>query len=148
MPMLRSLLAVTLGLFATSALAQITPAGLWRTYSDKDGAVASEARIVDNGGVLSGKIERVLAVTYKPGDKCTKCSDDRKDQPIEGLEFIRGVKKADGEEVWTGGTILDPDNGTVYKVKLTLIEGGKKLEVRGYIGVPMLGRTQTWVRIQ
>ena len=146
--MLRFVCAILLSLAAASAAAQMTPAGVWRTYSDKDGSVSSEARIVDNGGELSGKIERVLAVTYKPGDKCTKCADDRKDQPIEGLEFIRGVTKADGEEVWTGGTILDPDNGTVYKVKLTPIEGGKKLEVRGYIGMPLLGRTQTWVRIQ
>jgi uncharacterized protein (DUF2147 family) len=146
--MLRIAFAVLLSLAASSAAAQMTPAGVWRTYSDKDGSVSSEARIVDNGGVLSGKIERVLAATYKPGDKCTKCSDDRKDQPIEGLEFIRGVTKADGEEVWTGGTILDPDNGTVYKVKLTPIEGGKKLEVRGYVGMPLLGRTQTWLRIQ
>jgi uncharacterized protein (DUF2147 family) len=146
--MLRFVCAVLMSFGSTSPAAQTTPAGRLRTYSDKDGSVSSEARIVDNGGVLSGKIERVLAATYKAGDKCTKCSDDRKDQPIEGLEFIRGVKKADGEEVWSGGTILDPDNGTVYKVKLTPIEGGKKLEVRGYIGMPLLGRTQTWVRIQ
>jgi uncharacterized protein (DUF2147 family) len=146
--MLRFACAAALSLSAACAMAQMTPVGLWKTYSDKDGSVSSESRIVDTGGVLSGKIERALSATYKPGNKCTVCTDDRKDQPIEGLEFIRGVTKVEGEDVWSGGTILDPDNGTIYKVKLTPIEGGKKLEVRGYVGMPLLGRTQTWVRVQ
>jgi uncharacterized protein (DUF2147 family) len=146
--MFRFACAVVLSLSAASALAQMTPVGLWRTVSDKNGEVSSESRIVDNAGVLSGKIERALSSNYKAGDKCVACKDDRKDQPIEGLEFIRGVTKAEGKDVWEGGTILDPDSGTVYKVKLTPIEGGKKLEVRGFIGVSLFGRTQTWTRIQ
>ena len=148
--MFRFACTVVLSLSAASATAQMTPVGLWQTFSDKDGLVSSESRIVDNAGVLSGRIERALASNYKQGDKCTKCTDDRKDQPIEGLEFIRGVTKVDGKDVWEGegGTILDPDNGIVYKVKLTPIEGGKKLEVRGFIGISLFGRTQTWVRLQ
>ena len=87
--MFRLALAVVLGLSAASAMAQMTPVGLWKTFSDKDGLVSSESRIVDNAGVLSGRIERALSSNYKPGDKCTKCTDDRKDQPIEGMEFIK-----------------------------------------------------------
>jgi uncharacterized protein (DUF2147 family) len=64
------------------------------------------------------------------------------------MQIIRDAKKADGKDVWEGGNILDPNNGTVYKLRLTPIEGGKKLEVRGYVGTPLLGRTQTWVRVQ
>jgi uncharacterized protein (DUF2147 family) len=146
--MFRFAFAVVLSVSAASAVAQMTPVGLWRTVSDKTGEVASESRIVDTAGVLSGKIERVLTSTFKPGKKCEVCKDDRKDQLIEGLEFIRGVKKLDGKDVWEGGTILDPDTGEIYKVKLTPIEGGNKLEVRGFIGISLFGRTQTWTRIQ
>lgn len=133
---------------ALPAAAQMTPVGLWKTVSDTTGLVSSEARLVENGGVISGKIERVLTATFKPGKKCDLCPGDRKDQLIEGLEFVRGVTRVEGKDVWEGGTILDPDNGKVYKVKITPIEGGKKLEVRGYIGISLLGRTQTWIRAQ
>jgi uncharacterized protein (DUF2147 family) len=146
--MFRFACAVVLSLSAASVSAQMTPVGLWRTVSDKTGEAASESRIVDNAGVLTGKIEHVLTSTFKPGKKCDVCTDDRKDQLIEGLEFIRGATKVEGKDVWEGGTILDPDTGTVYKVKLTPIEGGKKLEVRGFVGVSLFGRTQTWTRIQ
>ena len=78
---------------------------------------------------------------------CDKCSDDRKDKPVVGMEIIRGVKKND-ETLWDGGTILDPNDGKVYKVRLSPAEGGGKLEVRGYIGAPLLGRTQTWIRVE
>jgi uncharacterized protein (DUF2147 family) len=102
-------------------------------------------RISDAGGQLSGKIEKL----FRPADqdqnpKCDKCSDARKDQPILGMTILQGLKQ-DGDE-WNGGEILDPNNGKVYKSKLAVAEGGKKLNVRGYIGMPMLGRTQTWVR--
>ena len=146
--MFRSAVAIALGLVSVSAMAQMSPVGLWQTISDKDGKVTSEVRIVETAGVLSGKIEKVLTTTAKPDDKCVACKDERKDQPIVGLEFIRGAKKTDGKDLWEGGSILDPDNGTVYKLRMTPIEGGKKLEVRGYVGAPLFGRTQTWIRVQ
>ena len=146
--MFRTAIAVALGLSSLSSMAQMTPVGLWKTISDKDGAVTSEVRIVDNGGVLSGRIERQLSATAKPDDKCTACKDERKDQMITGLEIIRGAKKSDDRDVWEGGNILDPDNGTVYKLKMTPVDGGRKLEVRGFVGFALLGRTQTWVRAQ
>ena len=146
--MLRYALTVALAVFAAPALAQMTPVGLWKTISDKNGAVTSEVRIVEHGDSVIGNVERGLGPDFKPGDKCTKCADDRKDKLIEGLEIIRGVKKRASEDVWDGGTILDPDNGTVYKVKLTPIENGNRLEVRGFIGFSLFGRTQTWIRVQ
>jgi uncharacterized protein (DUF2147 family) len=77
------------------------------------------------------------------------CTDERKGQVIVGMEIIRGVTKSAGTEgLWDGGEILDPQKGKLYKVRMTPIEGGAKLEVRGYVGMPLLGRTQTWIRVE
>ena len=142
------LVAAALAGSALSAVAQTTPLGLWKTISDKDGSVTSEVRVVDNAGVFSGRIERTFRTDVKTDAKCDLCKDDRKDQPIIGLEIIRGLGKASGKDVWEGGTVIDPDNGTVYKLKMTPIDGGKKLEVRGFVGFSLFGRTQTWIRAQ
>ena len=147
-PLRSLLLLVGIGLSGLSAWAQMTPVGLWKTISDKDGSTTSEVRVVDNAGVLSGRIERTFRTDVKADAKCDLCKDDRKDQLIVGLEIIRGLGKAAGKEVWDGGTVIDPDNGTVYKLKMTPIDGGKKLEVRGFVGFSLFGRTQTWVRSQ
>ncbi len=131
---------------ALPAGAQSTPAGLWRNYDDKTGEAKAEVRVVDTAGVLSGKIEKRLLKNASPTDLCTECSDDRKDKPILGLEIIRNAKKSQDAEVWEGGKILDPENGRSYTLRMTPIDGGKKLEVRGSFGP--FGRTQTWVRVQ
>lgn len=144
--MLRSMMAVVLGLSSVAAMAQMTPVGLWRTIDDNDGTAKSEIRITETVGVVTGKIERDLNPKAKPDDKCVECKDERKDQPVIGLEILRDLKKADGKDVWEGGTVLDPNNGKVYKAKVTPIEGGQKLQMRGYIG--FFYRTQTWIRIQ
>ncbi|MEI8158863.1 MAG: DUF2147 domain-containing protein [Burkholderiales bacterium] len=146
--MLRTTVAIVLALAGEFCIAQITPVGLWKTISDKDGSVASEVRIVEASDVLSAKIEKVFRADFKPDSKCVECKDDRKDQPVIGLEIMRGLKKAEGKDVWEGGTIVDPDNGTVYRARVTPVDGGKKLEMRGYLGAPLFGRTQTWIRIQ
>lgn len=131
------------------AAAQLTPIGLWNTIDDATGKPKAEVRILANAaGELSGTVIRGLEVAPDPEPNCNKCTDDRKGKPKIGLEIIRGGKKADGKDVWEGGKILDPNNGTDYRLRLTPIDGGKKLEVRGYIGTPMLGRTQTWVRVE
>ncbi len=130
------------------ALADDTsPVGLWKTIDDKSGKVRSLVRISESNGELSGKIEKIFK---EPGEdqnpKCDKCEGERKDQPIIGMVFMKGLKK-DGDE-YTGGEILDPNNGKVYRSKIALTDSGKKLNVRGYIGAPMFGRTQTWVRAE
>lgn len=146
--MFRTAIAIALGFSSVAAMAQMSPVGLWKTISDKDGTVQSEVRIIEKDGVVSAKIEKIFRATFKADDKCTECKDDRKDQLVIGLEIMRGLKKTDGKDVWEGGTIVDPDSGTVYKAKVTPIDGGKKLEMRGFVGAPMFGRTQTWVRAQ
>ena len=122
-----------------------SPVGLWKNIDDVSGKPKALIRITDNKGELEGRIEKL----FRPADqdqnpKCNLCEGANKDQPVIGLMFMSGLKKS-GDE-YTGGQILDPDNGKVYKSKLTVVEGGKKVNVRGYIGVPMLGRSQVWVR--
>jgi len=143
--MLRHLTALAACLICASAMAQVSPVGLWKTIDDKDGTVKSEIRIVETNGVISGKVERILDPEAKPGEKCIECTDERKDQPILGMEILRGLKKADGKDVWEGGNVLDPKNGKVYRATVTPIEGGQKLQLRGYIA--FFYRTQTWIRV-
>ena len=141
---MKKLFIALLAAAAGAVFAQSTPVGLWRNIDDSTGEAKAEIRIVDNGGVLSGRIEKTLKKDAKP--TCEECKDERKGQAIQGLEIIRGAKKAPGEDAWEGGLILDPENGKEYKLRLAPIEGGAKLQVRGYIG-PFF-RTQTWVRVQ
>ena len=132
-------------LFSSVACAQMSPVGRWNTVDDKTGEIKSEINITENAGVISGNIAKLLRKDAKQDDVCDQCSDDRRDKPILGLQIIRGAKKAEGKDVWEGGKILDPENGKNYTLRLTPVDGGKKLEVRGSIGP--FGRTQTWVRV-
>ena len=143
---MKALIAFAAAALAGAALAQPTPVGLWRNVDDKTGEAKAEVRIVDNGGVLSGRIEKRLLKDAKPDDVCDKCTDDRKGKPLIGLEIIRGARQAEGKDSWEGGRILDPENGKEYTLRLAPLDGGGKLQVRGYIG-PFY-RTQTWVRVQ
>ena len=143
--MLRSAIAVLVCGFSVSAMAQMSPVGVWQTIDDKDGSVKSEIRIVENAGVVSGKVDKILDPKAKQDDKCVECTDERKDQPILGMEILRGLKKTEGKDVWEGGNILDPNNGKIYRATVTPIEGGKKLQMRGYIG--FFYRTQVWNRV-
>nr|WP_145547648.1 DUF2147 domain-containing protein [Variovorax boronicumulans] len=138
------LLPLTLMLCGLAAQAQMTPVGRWQSVDDKTGEAKAQMQISEQGGQLSGRIEKLLRKEADPQARCTECSDDRKDQPMVGLEIIRGAKKAEGKNVWEGGKILDPESGKVYTLRLTPIEGGAKLEVRGSIGP--FWRTQTWIR--
>ena len=145
--MVKAVAAIIIVAFSVPAWAQMTPEGLWRNIDDKTGEAKAEIRIQANkAGVLTGVLEKRLAKDAKPDDLCKECSDDRKDKLLLGLEIIRGAKKAEDKDVWEGGKILDPENGRNYTLRMTPVEGGKKLEVRGSIGP--FGRTQTWVRVQ
>lgn len=121
-----------------------SPAGVWKTIDDSTGKPKALVTITETDGVYSGKITKGLGESDDPARVCTACTDERKDQKMLGMTIIRGVKK-DGE-TYDGGDILDPENGKVYRCKMTVTDDGKKLQVRGYIGVSLLGRTQTWIR--
>jgi uncharacterized protein (DUF2147 family) len=133
--------------FACVANAQESPAGLWKSLDDKTGKARSLIRITETAGELQGKIEKLFPVSdAEQNPKCDKCEGTNKDQPILGMTILSGLKKT-GDE-YSGGKILDPENGKTYSSKLNLSENNKKLTVRGYIGVPMFGRSQTWIREQ
>ena len=140
-----ALAAIIFASMALPAVAQMSPVGHWHTLDEKTNEVKSQIQITESGGVVSGKIEKLLRKDAKQDAVCDECSDDRKGKPLLGLEIIRGAKKAADKNVWEDGKILDPENGKNYTLRLTPIEGGKKLEVRGSIGP--FGRTQTWVRV-
>ena len=130
---------------STAAQAQMTPVGTWHSIDDATGKPKAEIIIRDSGGVLVGKVERSLqAPSAEP--LCNLCTDDRKGQPKIGMEIIRGAQRSGSDAVWEGGTIVDPENGKVYKLRLTPQDGGKTLQVRGYIG-PFF-RNQLWQRVQ
>jgi len=122
-----------------------SPTGLWKTIDDKTGKERSFVRITESNGVFEGKVEKIYD---QPGDDpqhlCKECEGERRDKPIIGMTILWGLKK-DGEQ-YAGGEILDPKNGSIYRAKMKLLDGGKKLEVRGFIGVSLFGRSQTWVR--
>jgi uncharacterized protein (DUF2147 family) len=120
----------------------ITPVGRWKTIDDKTGKPKAIIRIYLENGRLFGRIE----ATLDPNGRkvCDLCKDERKNQPIVGMVVLRGLAQH-GEE-YSGGDILDPDNGSIYRCKMRLQDGGRQLSVRGFIGFSLLGRSQTWTR--
>jgi uncharacterized protein (DUF2147 family) len=140
---------IAMGIFiSTGALAQqASPVGLWKNIDDETGKPKALIRIVESNGEYQGKIEKLFrAPDEDQNPKCDKCEGAKKDQPIIGMTILTGLKQEG--DAYTGGQILDPANGKLYKSKATLIDGGKKLDVRGYIGAPLFGRTQTWIRTE
>lgn len=122
-----------------------TPVGRWKTIDDATGKVKSIVAIRAVNGELDGTIETLFNPPV-PHPTCYLCSGSLKDRPLVGLQVLSGFKR-DGNE-WSGGKVLDPESGKIYHASLTLEDGGKKLRLRGYIGVPLLGRTEHWVRVE
>ena len=137
--------AAAAALVHVAALAQSSPVGLWKTIDDDGKTEKSLVRITDTGGVLSGKIEKLLDPATKPDAVCDECKDERKGKPLLGLTILRNLKAGD-DGWWEGGDITDPKNGKTYRAKVRTTEGGKQLQMRGYIG-PFY-RTQTWIRVE
>ncbi len=144
--MIKSISAFVLLLGAVfTAQASESPVGLWRTIDDKTGKEKSLVRIVEANGELRATIEKLFREPHEePNPNCDKCPGERKNKPVLGMMIMTGLKKSGSE--YDGGEILDPANGKTYRVKMWTAEGGKKLNVRGFIGVSLLGSTQVWVR--
>ncbi|MFC3159154.1 hypothetical protein SAMN05443633_10369 [Chryseobacterium arachidis] len=137
--MKKLLLTFALSLFGVMSFAQIE--GKWKTIDDETKQAKSIVEIYKKGDQYFGKVSQLLIKPANPN--CTECKDDRKNKPILGLEIIRGLKK-DGDE-FTGGTITDPKTGKTYKCTIT--RKGDQLNVRGYVGISLMGRTQTWQKV-
>lgn len=117
--------------------------GKWKTFDDQTGDAKSIVEISEKGGKYQGKVIEILNPAKKDS-KCEKCPGDDKGKPIEGLVIIKNLTKK-GEE-YTGGTIIDPQSGKEYKCSIKM-NGKTKLEVRGYVGISLIGRTQTWTKM-
>ena len=146
MKAMKTLLAAGTLMLASNLIAAAgSPVGTWRSIDDKTKQERSIITITEENGELKGVVEKIFD---QPGDDpahlCKECKDERKDKPVIGMAILWGLKK-DGDS-WAGGEILDPKNGKIYRCKMTLSADGKSLNVRGFIGISLLGRTQIWLR--
>lgn len=120
-----------------------SPVGLWQPL-DSSGKPLGLIRIYEVKGLYNGRIEP-MSPTEDHSARCTRCTDDRHDKPIIGLELLRHLRPENGKYV--GGAILDPDTGHIWSCELWLINGGHQLIMRGYLLFPFLGRSLTWRRV-
>ena len=141
---LLSLLAISFLLTTSAFSVDMTSAvGNWITIDDKTGKAKSVVKITSVGDELRGAIIKIMDPKNR-NSVCELCKGKNKDKPVQGMTIMWGFKKAGAG--WAGGAILDPNNGKVYKSKMSLSDSGKKLNVRGFIGFSFIGRTQTWIR--
>ena len=145
MPRIARLIAGLSLLLPALAFAQASPVGRWHSIDDATGKPKAVIEIADAGnGTLSARIVRILDLKDGPNPLCDHCKGSRHNQPMVGMTIAWGLKAGDG--VWEGGRIIDPENGKEYAVKMTPVDGGRRLEVRGFLGFALLGRTQVWQR--
>lgn len=137
------LIVLVLALLPMAAFAQSSAVGRWKTIDDETGKVKSIVEVSEAGnGTLQGRVVEILHSARGPNPVCDKCSGANKDRPIQGMTILWGLKQDGGD--WSGGTILDPNNGKTYKAKAELLDGGAKLGVSGCIA--FICRQQVWVR--
>jgi uncharacterized protein (DUF2147 family) len=150
-PMLRNACSlVVLALVGLSGVARaegLSPVGRWQTVDDGTKEPKSIVRLWEKDGVIFGRIEVLFPKPGEPANPvCDRCEGAQKNKPIVGMTFLWGLKRSgDG---WSGGRVLDPENGKVYRCSIKVIDGGRRLKVRGYVGVSLLGRTQVWQQVR
>lgn len=145
-PSARLSFALALALLVRSPQSEPTATGLWTTISDSDHQPEAVVEILDAQSGYRGIIRQLLVPATHDDSLCLKCSDDRKGQPVIGMEIIRGMHRDGTSNQWSGGEILDPETGKTYHARMTLADSGRKLIVRGYVGISLFGRSQTWIR--
>jgi uncharacterized protein (DUF2147 family) len=123
----------------------LTPVGLWQTVNDHTGQPEGLVRIAEVDGEYIGTVVAVFSPPAPdPNPSCEDCPGELKNKPVVGMAILRGVRRS--AHGYTDGQILDPDEGQIYRCRVALADEGRKLEVRGYIGISLFGRTQTWIR--
>lgn len=133
---------LSLGMSASALVGAVSPVGLWRTFDD-NGKESSVVEISEKNGKLQGKILGLIH-SAEPNPVCDKCQGENKNQPVIGMVILWDMAR-DGDG-WSGGRVLDPENGKEYRCKIELKESGAKLEVRGFVGLSFFGRSQIWIR--
>jgi uncharacterized protein (DUF2147 family) len=145
-PFTASILLAVAAAYCQSGPAGLSPEGWWKTIDDKTGKAKSIVHIEKAGDALTGAVEKLFR---QPDEEqhpvCRECAGDRKDKPIEGMTILWGMRPA--KAGWENGSVLDPNNGKIYRCKLALSPDGQSLTVRGYLGISLLGRSQTWKRV-
>jgi uncharacterized protein (DUF2147 family) len=135
-----------MALVGSSAAVAASPAGSWEIISDQDG----KPRVLIELSVVGGKLQGVLTKSLRgedPNKLCVPCKGTEHNQRIIGMRVLWGLTPSGDGSSWQGGQILDPDSGNVYSAKLSESADGKTITVRGFIGISLLGRTQTWLRV-
>jgi uncharacterized protein (DUF2147 family) len=123
-----------------------TAAGVWQQVGD-DGKVGALVTISEENGVYVGRLSQLFPEPGEdPNPICTECPGDKRNRPILGLVFIEGMKRSGLD--YEDGTILDPETGKVYRATMHLSPDGTRLTVRGYIGLEIFGKSQTWTRVE
>lgn len=123
-----------------------TPEGLWAPIDRATGKPLGLIAIFEDHGLYYGRIEPATPRDARSTDRCTECTGSRHNAPMNGLLLMRHLRYQNGRYV--GGDILDPRNGHVFGCELRLIDGGRKLVMRGYLGIPLFGHSQVWQRMQ
>lgn len=148
---LRAVLSILVILTTAVAFAKEPPqpaaVGLWERV-DSSGAPAAWFRILDCNGIYQGKMVKIFSSPpgQNPADwRCTACAGAQRNAPVIGLTFINGMRR--NGLSYEGGSILDPRTGLVYSARMDLSPDGNQLSVRGYLGIPILGRTEVWRRL-
>src|SRR5215831_9534036 len=132
-------------IWSAASASELSPVGLWKTIDDNTGKPRGLVRIMEVNGEYQGKVEKIFTAPGEdPDPKCEKCDGARRNQPVKGMTILWGLTKQ-GDE-YQGGEILDPENGKVYRATMKLNGDGGRLDVRGFIGFSLFGRTQTWLR--
>lgn len=145
MKIINQLGVVCLATVGMTTLLAATPVGYWKTVDDVTGQTKSIIHIEEADNVITGTVSKLL---LHPEKKCDKCTGENKDKPILGMRVMQHlIASKDAPNQWQNGDILDPNNGKTYRCSIQLVENGQKMIVRGYIGVPLFGRTQTWIKV-
>lgn len=143
-----ALMMIMMGVFSSAFANQdSTPVGYWKTIDDVSGKPKSIVQIwkTDDEKLMGKVIKLFPAKGATPNKICSACAGDKRDQPIVGMVIMSGLKS--NENQWIKGQILDPENGKTYSCSARLVANGKSLNVHGYLGLPLFGRSQTWERV-
>ena len=143
--MVLQIIIISVMVWSVASASELSPVGLWKTIDDNTGKPRGLVRIMEQNGEYQGKVEKIFTAPGEdPDPKCEKCDGARRNQPVIGMTILWGLTKQ-GDE-YQGGEILDPENGKVYRATMKLNGDGGRLDVRGFIGFSLFGRTQTWLR--
>ncbi len=137
------ILALGLAVPAIGAEVPASPVGLWKTIDDHTNQPRGLVRVYEEDGRFFGRVERSL-MPEDAGKTCTACTDERRNQPVVGMVIMRNIRLVDGR--YGDGDILDPESGTIYQCEFSLEGDGSRMVVRGYVGISLLGRSQSWLR--